>query len=480
MNQFDVAVIGLGPVGAVMAGLFGVCGLQVLVIERETDVLDLPRAVHFDDEAMRVFQTLGIADQVAAVSRVNKGMRFVDAGGQTLLDWPRPQQESAQGWYPSYRFHQPDLERILRARLEEMPNVRICLGTELIELVQDGDVVHLTTSAAPATVLAVVGCDGARSTVRANIGGGTEDLGFHERWLVVDALLERDRPDLGDLTIQHCEPSRPMTYVRGPGLRRRWEITALSEETDAELTKPETVFRFLDRWITLAEATLERAAVYTFHSVLAERWRSGRLFVAGDAAHQTPPFMGQGLCMGIRDASNLAWKLAAWLRGAPDVILDSYQTERAPHARTYIETAVRLGRLINTSETEATLRAALRRPDGTAHMDSLNRPLGPGLGCSSDPARGWLAPQPRLADGKLLDDLVGYEPVCLARDHSRDVHVPIQVVTPLEAPDVTDVLDRYDAYALAIRPDRHIHGAATTLAELHDLMADLQSKTNPA
>ncbi|MEL7471444.1 MAG: FAD-dependent monooxygenase [Pseudomonadota bacterium] len=271
-----------------------------------------------------------------------------------------------------------------------------------------------------------------------------------------------------------------MTYVRGPGLRRRWEITALSEETDAELTRPETVFRFLDRWITPAEATLERAAVYTFHSVLAEQWRSGRLFIAGDAAHQTPPFMGQGLCMGVRDASNLAWKLAAWLRGAPDVILDSYQTERTPHAHIYVETAVRLGRLINTSETEATLRAALRRPDGTAHMDSLNRPLGPGLGCSSDPARGWLAPQPRLADRHLLDDLVGYEPVCLARDHSKDVHGPIQVMTPLEAPEVTDILDKYDTYALAIRPDRHIHGAATTRAELPDLMADLRSITNPA
>ncbi|MEL7471454.1 MAG: FAD-dependent monooxygenase, partial [Pseudomonadota bacterium] len=174
MNHFDVAVIGLGPVGAVMAGLLGVCGLQVLVIERETDVVDLPRAVHFDDEAMRVFQTLGVADQVAAVSRVNKGMRFVDAVGKTLLDWPRPQQESAQGWYPSYRFHQPDLERILRARLAEMPNVQIRLGTELIELVQDDHDVRLVTSGAPAIVSAVVGCDGARSIVRAHIGSGTE------------------------------------------------------------------------------------------------------------------------------------------------------------------------------------------------------------------------------------------------------------------------------------------------------------------
>ncbi|MEM9062081.1 MAG: bifunctional 3-(3-hydroxy-phenyl)propionate/3-hydroxycinnamic acid hydroxylase [Pseudomonadota bacterium] len=477
MDRFDVAVIGLGPVGAVMAALLGLCDLRVVVIEREMEVLDLPRAVHFDDEVMRVFQTLGVADRVSAVSRINQGMRFVDAEGRTLLDWPRPQEKSAQGWYPSYRFHQPDLERILRHRIADMPNVEICTGTELLGLTQTDDEVRLATSDGTMRAAAVVGCDGARSTVRTHIGDGVEDLGFHERWLVVDLLLHEDRLDLGDLTIQHCEPARPMTYVRGPGLRRRWEITALPDESDEDLTTPETVFRLLDRWIEADEATVERAAVYTFHSVIAEQWRDRRLFIAGDAAHQTPPFMGQGLCMGVRDASNLAWKLAAWLRGAPDAFVDSYQSERAPHARTYIETAVQLGRLINTSGTEAALRAALRKPDGTAHMDSLNRPLGHGLGNAADPARGWLAPQPRLMDQRLLDDLLGYQPVCLARDRLADHPPGMQVLTPGEVPEIGDLLDGHAAHALVIRPDRHIHGKASTPAEASRLIAELLSIT---
>ena len=170
------------------------------------------------------------------------------------------------------------------------------------------------------------------------------DHGFHERWLVIDALLRRDKPELGDHTIQYCNPARPMTYVRSPQNRRRWEITVLDDEDSAAIAEPETVWRLLARWIVPHEAELERTAVYTFHSLIAEEWRSGRLLLAGDAAHQTPPFMGQGMCAGIRDAANLAWKLAMYVQDqADEILLDSYQTERRPHTRAYIETAIRLG-----------------------------------------------------------------------------------------------------------------------------------------
>ena len=199
----------------------------------------------------------------------------------------------------------------------------------------------------------VVGCDGARSIVRRFMGTELDDLQSHERWLVVDVLLQRERPDLGDHSIQFCDPARPATYVRGVGNRRRWELMLMPGDDPTAITRPEAIWALLSRWVTPQEATLERPAVYTFHSVVARGWRAGRLLIAGDAAHQTPPFMGQGMCAGIRDAANLAWKLGAVVRGdAPPGLLDTYESERSPHVREFIQTAVRLGGVIQTTDPE--------------------------------------------------------------------------------------------------------------------------------
>ena len=224
-------------------------------------------------------------------------MRFVDPHGKLLLDWPRPQQVGPQGWHPSYRFHQPDLEAILRYRLSSVPNVDVVLGADVTAIAQDAELGSITYREGDRqhtlTARYVVGCDGARSLVRTHITSRAEDLGFHERWLVVDLLLHGDRPDLGDFTIQYCHPETPMTYVRGPGLRRRWEIF-IADLPDAQALAPANIWQRLARWLTPADAEVERAAVYTFHSVIASSWRRGRLLIAGDAAHQTPPFMGVG------------------------------------------------------------------------------------------------------------------------------------------------------------------------------------------
>ena len=475
--DYDVAIVGLGPVGAVMAGLLDLHGLLVVAVERAEQIYDLPRAVHFDDEAMRVFQTLGIAQEVEAVSRSNAGMRFFDAEGRMLLDWPRPQVPGPQGWLPSYRFHQPDLERILRQKLATSANVTLLQATECEGLEEQSDCVRLSLRSGGAaraiTASAVIGCDGARSMVRAVIGGEAEDLGFNERWLVVDVLLKRDRPDLGDFTIQHCNPERPATYVRGPENRRRWEISTKPGETDAWLEDPEMVWSFLSQWIGPEDAELERKAVYTFHSTLAGCWRRGRLMIAGDAAHQTPPFLGQGLCAGIRDASNLAWKLAAWLRGAPDGLLDTYQSERHPHARAYVQTAVRLGGLINTSGTKEALRDGFRQPDGSVRMESLARPIGAGLGKTDGLHRGWLSPQPRLSDGVLFDETAGNKFVLIAEQ--AICPPPPQHLKVLYAdaePALTQMLQAMNVRAVLIRPDRHIFGTATDADTMQALLSE--------
>ena len=296
-GPYDVAIVGFGPTGAALANLLGLCGLRVVVLERERAIHCLPRAVHFDGEVMRIFQAIGVSERVARVSRINAGMRFIDPHGKFLLDWPRPQQVGPQGWHPSYRFHQPDLETILRYRLSSVPNVDVVLGADVTATAQDAELGSITYREADRqhtlTARYVVGCDGARSLVRTHITSRAEDLGFHERWLVIDLLLRRERPDLDDFTIQYCHPETPMTYVRGPGLRRRWEI-AIADLPDVQALEPANIWQRLARWLTPADAEVERAAVYTFHSVIASSWRRGRLLIAGDAAHQTPPFMGVG------------------------------------------------------------------------------------------------------------------------------------------------------------------------------------------
>ena len=293
--DFDSTSVGLGTAGGTLADLIAKCGLRVAVIEREAEMYHLPRAVHFDGETMRVFQAVGIADQLSKKVRINPGMRFVDKHKSVILDWPRPQEIGAQGWYPSYRLHQPDLEILLREKLSSHSNALVKSSTEVIAVDESQDNVEVVCrniedgSEERFRTKYLVGCDGAKSLIRNLIGSDLEDLGFKEKWLVVDLLLKRERPDLGDHSIQFCDSVRPMTYCRNPGNRRRWEITMLDGETDEDITQSDRIWEFLSPWLTRDDAELERKAVYTFQSVIADTWRKGRLMIAGDAAHLTPP-----------------------------------------------------------------------------------------------------------------------------------------------------------------------------------------------
>ena len=483
----DIAIIGCGPVGAMLANLLGLQGISTLVLEREAAIYNLPRAVHFDDEIMRLLQTVGLADEMQSLVHVSPGMKFVDDTGRLLLDWSRPMERGPQDWYASYRFHQPDLERVLRAGLARFPAVSLKLRTEVFALEEtaDGVVVRYedlaTAKLASCRVRYVVGCDGARSLVRRLIGAPMEDLGFHERWLVVDAILKRPRPDLGDYSVQHCSKQRPVTYVRGTGDRRRWEISVLPGEDGAAIAQPARVFELLAAWISPDDAELERAALYTFHSAIAARWRRGRLLIAGDSAHLTPPFLGQGMCAGMRDAGNLAWKLARVVRGQNgDGLLDSYETERAPHVREYIELAVRLGGLINTKAMEAALPGGTLANGEAARMSSIKPQLGPGLAPGSAGPAGQIAPQHRLADGSRLDDRTGYRYAALLRPEFA-ASLPAETLALLAEREVSVVadgppgqqawLEAAEAGAILVRPDRYILGAANSLLELNSLAA---------
>lgn len=484
--DFDVVIVGRGPVGATLANLLGLCGVRTLVLEREARTYHLPRAVHFDDECMRVFQTIGLAEAILPHVILSPGMRFVDAEGRLILDWPRSKIPTPMGWHLSYRFHQPDLEDILIDGLRRWPQVEVRNCCDVFALDQDDRGVrvryeNLTNGKLSELRAAfVIGCDGARSLVRRFIGAGMDDLGFHERWLVIDALLNHDRPDLGDYSIQHCDPRRPATYIRGTGNRRRWEITVHPDEDAQAVTQPAKIWDLLSRWISPGEAELERAAVYTFHSAIAKQWRNNRLLLAGDSAHQTPPFLGQGMCAGIRDAANLAWKLRDVVAGRADArLLDSYQSERSPHVREFIELAIRLGGVINTKAMEAGLAAGEARDNAPVKLDVRKPLLGPGLAIGSLPLGGQLAPQFMLADGRRSDDRTGYANLLLldkaaalsARVRAALVQAGIDVLTGEDTGDVSRWLAAHKVRAALIRPDRYVRGAALSEAELDLLIA---------
>jgi len=344
----DVLVVGLGPVGAATAALLARRGVSVIAIERDTVVYPLPRAVHFDHEIMRLFQQLGIVDEVARHSVPVPPYEFRTADGDLLMSFPADL-EAASGWAAGYMFHQPSLERALRDILATEPQVAVRLGWRFEALAQDADEVtaRINGPEGPAEIRAryLVGCDGASSPVRQAIGGTLSDYGFDEPWLVVDVSVQPGARTPA-VNLQVCDPERPTTCVMaGPG-RHRWEFMLLPGETTDDVLKDGFIERLLLPW-DCGAVEIERRAVYRFHGLVAEHWRAGRVLLAGDAAHQTPPFAGQGMCSGIRDAANLAWKLDLVLAGkVPDAILDTYGAERAPNVRQAIDFSVGLGRVI--------------------------------------------------------------------------------------------------------------------------------------
>jgi 3-(3-hydroxy-phenyl)propionate hydroxylase len=355
-GRYDVIIAGYGPVGQVAANLLGQRGFRVAAFDVSTSVYHLPRAAHFDAEIMRVFQSAGLAEAVLPACAQVRGMHFLNAAGEKLLAFNAPERLTQHGWPAGYLFYQPDLERAIRAGAERFPNVDVFGGHEVLSIEQVPDTVAVRVRELATNEERTVegdwlwGCDGARSLTRKTLGIELDDFEFDQPWLVVDTMLKRD-VDLPEVALQICDPARPTTFIPSTGKHRRWEFMLLPGETPEEMERDETVWRLLGPWITCDDTEVIRAVVYSFHALIAKSYRHGRVLILGDAAHQMPPFLGQGMCAGIRDAANLAWKLDLIQRGlAGESLLDTYYEERAPHVRAIITRAVTAGRIIQTTD----------------------------------------------------------------------------------------------------------------------------------
>ncbi len=346
-----VVIVGAGPAGVTAGTLLTQYGVSCLVLERHPGIYAQPRAVHCDDEVCRILARLGVYDEFAAITRQGLGLRLLDPNMRVLeeIDTTRT---TAHGFPKTNMYDQPELEALLRANFTKQPGAQLRGNAEVTGIAQHGDGVRVSftdrqngTKHSVETTF-VLGCDGANSMVRSAMGAALADLHFEQRWVVIDVDTDAELCQWEGVH-QVCSTERAATYMRVGGTRYRWEFQLLDGETAADYQTIAAILPLISPWlgdIPAEKLTLVRVADYTFRARVADRWRDRNVFIVGDAAHTTPPFIGQGLCAGLRDAMNLTWKLAGVLSGSlPDSALDTYQREREPHVRVLIRFAIAMG-----------------------------------------------------------------------------------------------------------------------------------------
>jgi 2-polyprenyl-6-methoxyphenol hydroxylase-like FAD-dependent oxidoreductase len=509
---YDVVQIGFGPVSEIMALALARQGRSVAVFERWRERFALPRAVCIDHELYRVLSALGMDKKLPAVSHAGPMYRWFNADWKELLaiDW---ESESISGGPEVNFIHQPTLEQMFEDVISACPTVEVNLGWEAVQATQTADYVELVVrdfeTDEHRTVRAkyLIGADGANSLVRQAIGSTQEDRGFEADWLVIDVLphegVTLDIPPAA----QYCNPQRPTTIVPA-GVKdgrffRRWEFMRLPGESRESLEHEDKAWELLTPWVRRDQATIVRHKVYTFRSLLANTWRKGRMLIAGDAAHVMPPFMGQGMCAGLRDDWNLAWKLNLVLDGKADPrLLDTYQSERRPHVSDVIDLSMYLGKVIcipdpaKATERDAAFFSGMAPPppafpcltDGILRRDANGQVQFPA---------GLLSPHGTVQAGGQrgrFDAMVGQGFVMVSRSNAAEAALGSAQRAVLDAIGTrrmviaatatagawTDMDQKFIPYmeqhgidTMLVRPDFYLYGAVAIATEVNQLVDDL-------
>lgn len=493
--RVPVVIVGAGPTGITAATLLAQYGVDSLVLERWPDVYPQPRAVHLDDEIYRVVSRLGMADEFAAISRPAHGLRLLDNTMRVLAEFRRDTACSINGFPQANMFDQPEFEVLLRNNLKRYPHATLRGGAAVTGLAdgEDGRVRVTFTDRTDGREHAVdadyvLGCDGANSVVRAEIGSSMRDLKFEQRWLVVDVGTDVDLAQWEGVH-QVCDPVRAGTYMRIGDTRYRWEFRLLPRESAENYASLTALKPLIAPWTSRAsddELELIRVTEYVFRAQIADSWRRGNVFLLGDAAHLTPPFIGQGMGAGVRDAMNLSWKLAGVLAGdLPKTFLDSYEQERKTHARALIRLALNVGRSMTSGGELGNLirrvvvprmrhipglrdkvvdsRTPALRRSALVHRSRMQRHMA-----------GKLCPNPVLADGRRLDDslgtafaLISAAPVSAEqRARLEERCAVVHIARP--GSDLANWLRRGHATAAIVRPDRTVMRSGRHIDELCD------------
>jgi 3-(3-hydroxy-phenyl)propionate hydroxylase len=506
-GHVPVVIVGAGPTGITAATLLAQFGVQSLILDRWPGLYPQPRAVHLDDEIYRILARLGIADEFAAISRPTLGLRLLDNRFGVLAEFNRDPSRSVHGSPQANMFDQPELEALLRANLKRYPNAQLRGEAEVTAVSNhNGRVLVTFTDHAEGQAHRVesdylLGCDGANSVVRAQIGSAMRDLNFEQRWLVVDVATDADLKQWEGVH-QLCDPVRAGTYMRIGQARYRWEFRLQPGETADDFSTVRALRPLIAPWtrdIPDSEMTLLRVAEYTFRAQIADRWRRGRIFILGDAAHLTPPFIGQGMGAGVRDAMNLSWKIAGVLSGALAAdVLDTYEQERKPHTRSMIRLALNVGRAMSGGGRLGDLARhvvlpRLRWVPGLRDklVDSTTPALRSSALVSKSRRRrqlaGTLCPNPALPSGQRLDGLLGTafalittEPLDAA-DKTQLGRRGVVVLVAESGGELWKWLRRGHATAAIVRPDRTVMCAGRDKAAMRErlALAPLQLRDDP-
>lgn len=511
MDQYDLAIAGYGPTGLMLASLVAQTGHKVLVLERWPQLYGRARLTHIDGETARLLGFACDRDHALRDASTIHSFKFLNARGGELLDVATVP-STPMGHAAHISIFQPHIEDALDERVKSCPNATVLQGWEVTKLTPDHDHVTLEFAnkdgeARTATAKYVFGADGARSFVRQAVGIEQDDAGFNERWLNVDGSYDGKLDPMYDEVVQHCDPARGrMTLPIGTS-RRRFEFGLRPSEKTEEMETDETVAALLKKYFNadFSRLTVSRKVVYQFECRSAKIWRAGRVLLGGDAAHTMPPYLGQGACSGIRDATNLAWKIDLVLRGqAPDSLLDTYEPERKPHVTHIQKAALGFGKVANThSKIAAALRDLAFKLKLTPSPPSFP-PLGPGVkqnaaGKSYARAVGEVPPHGKVElDGarQWFDDVTDYRFKIVAIDgvladidpsrraFLRDLDCRLYSLGESKDPDITAIKDvdgRMDGFlskhkcaAMILRPDTNLFGLAEDGRALNPLIDELR------